>query len=80
MTLQQEAEEYADSKDVDITKCRINPTSIAHLGLYDGFIAGVNSEFVRRERIQFAIDCLKEFRNATFGKGVDIIKQLQKEL
>lgn len=44
------------------------------------FIAGATSKWVEKQKLEFAIEQLKKFREATFGKGIDVIKELEKKL
>ena len=48
--------------------------------IINDFIAGANIKYVEKQKLQFAIEQLKRFREATFGKGVNIIKELQQQL
>lgn len=38
------------------------------------------SKYVEKQKLEFAIEQLKRFRESTFGKGVDIIKELEQKL
>jgi hypothetical protein len=74
-TLEQEAEEYFDTNifcdgitpfEEDISKrC---------------FIAGANSKYVEIQKIMFAIGHLYKYREATFGKGKNLILELVEQL
>ena len=44
------------------------------------FIAGATSKYVETEKIKFAIEQLYKFRECTFGKGVNVIKELEQQL
>lgn len=44
------------------------------------FIEGATSKYVEKQKLEFAIEQLKRFREATFGKGVDVIKELEQKL
>ena len=44
------------------------------------FIAGATSKYVEIEKIKFAIEQLYKFRECTFGKGVNVIKELEQQL
>jgi len=44
------------------------------------FIAGATSKWVEKQKLEFAIEQLKRFREATFGEGVDVIKELEQKL
>jgi len=46
----------------------------------EGFIVGVTSRYVEKQKLEFAIEQLKRFREATFGEGVDVIKELEQKL
>jgi hypothetical protein len=66
MTLEQAAKQYSEQNHfTSLTQC---------------FKEVVNSEYVRQEKIKFALQQLYKFRESTFGKGIDIIKKLENEL
>lgn len=66
MTLEQAAKQYSEQNQfVSLTQC---------------FKEVVNSEYVQREKIKFALEQLYKFRESTFGKGIDVIKELEKQL
>jgi hypothetical protein len=44
------------------------------------FIAGAESKYVEIQKLKYAIEQLYRFRQATFGKGVDVIKELEEKL
>jgi hypothetical protein len=44
------------------------------------FIAGANSRYVQAEKLKFAIEQLYKFRESTFGKGKNIIIELEQQL
>jgi hypothetical protein len=46
----------------------------------EGFIAGVTSKYAEKEKLEFAIAHLYEFRKSTFGKGINVIKKLEEQL
>lgn len=46
----------------------------------DSFIEGATSKYVEKQKLEFAIEQLKRFRETTFGKGVDVIKELEQKL
>jgi hypothetical protein len=80
--INKEAEEYAISKALHISKCRIKKESIAHLGLYEGFIAGHNSKATQVKVLQAQINILYEFRDYVENSSIfnDRIFKLQEEL
>jgi len=63
-----------------------NPSDGVMRGNYDrmklqeGFIAGATSKYVEKQKLEFAIEQLKRFRECTFGKGLDVIKELEQKL
>ena len=66
MNLEKAAKQYSEQNQfVSLTQC---------------FKEVVNSEYVQREKIIFALEQLYKFRESTFGKGIDTIKELEKEL
>ena len=66
MTLEQAAKQYSEQNQfVSLTQC---------------FKEVVNSEYVQEEKIKFALEQLYKFRESTFGKGIDTIKELEKQL
>lgn len=66
MNLEQAAKQYSEqSHFTSLTQC---------------FKEVVNSEYVQREKIIFALEQLYKFRESTFGKGIDTIKELEKQL
>lgn len=66
MNLEQAAKQYSEQNQfVSLTQC---------------FKEVVNSEYVQREKIIFALEQLYKFRESTFGKGIDTIKELEKQL
>jgi len=44
------------------------------------FIAGATSKYVEKQKLEFAIEQLKRFRESTFGKGVNVIQELEQKL
>lgn len=46
----------------------------------EGFIAGATSKYVEKQKLEFAIEQLKRFRESTFGKGVNVIQELEQKL
>jgi hypothetical protein len=67
MELNKEAEEYANK----------NVTKSLHAAYVEG---ATNSKYVQAEKIKFAIEQLYKFRESTFGKGINVIKELEKQL
>lgn len=43
----------------------------------EDFITGATSKYVEKQKIEFAIEQLKRFRESIFGKGVNVIKELE---
>ena len=68
-SLEQEAEEYEKSFGNGAT----GTESI-------NFIAGANSKWVQAEKIKYALKQLYKFRESTFGKGKNVIEELQQQL
>ncbi len=48
--------------------------------LKQGFIVGAESKYVEIQKLKYAIEQLYRFRQATFGKGVNVIKELEEQL
>lgn len=48
--------------------------------IINDFIAGANSKYVEKQKLKFAIEQLYKFRESTFGKGVNVIKELEQKL
>jgi hypothetical protein len=67
MDLNKEAEEYANK----------NVTKSLHAAYVEG---ATNSKYVQSEKIKFAIEQLYKFRESTFGKGINVIKELENQL
>lgn len=57
-----------------------NREQINNLYKQEGFIAGATSKYVEKQKLEFAIEQLKKFRECTFGRGVDVIKELEQKL
>lgn len=56
------------------------PLGEKYLAFNEGFIAGSTSKYVEKEKLKFAIEQLYKFRESTFGKGVNVIKELEQKL
>lgn len=77
MTLEQEAEEYAESINKNLFGMRIYER---YRSTKQDFIAGANSKWVQVEKIKYALEQLYKFREATFGKGKNVIEELEQQL
>lgn len=71
LDLNKEAEEYAENKSSH------KVFQEAHI---NDFIAGAESKYVEIQKLKYAIEQLYRFRQAAFGKGVDVIKELEEQL
>lgn len=58
--------------------------SVKRAGFIEGAISDAAKEYwykqFEKQKLQFAIEQLKRFREATFGKGVDVIQELEQKL
>jgi hypothetical protein len=68
LDLNKEAEEYATIGKTYSEQAELD------------FIAGAESKYVEIQKLKYAIEQLYRFRQATFGKGVDVIKELEEKL
>lgn len=41
---------------------------------------GTTSKYFEKQKLEFAIEQLKRFRECTFGKGIDVIEELKQKL
>lgn len=75
--LELEAEKYENN-----LKCNssISFESAIYTKLSDAFIAGATSKYVEKQKLEFAIEQLKKFREATLGRGINTIKELEQKL
>lgn len=73
LDLDKEAEEYAHNY------FNMHETN-NYKALKQGFIVGATSKYVEIQKLKYAIEQLYRFRQATFGKGVNVIKELEEQL
>ena len=76
MNLEEEAKKYA---------IEVNKKMGEHANAYENcsrldFIAGANSKSVQVDKLKFAIEMLYKFRECTFGKGKNVILELEQQL
>jgi hypothetical protein len=80
-TLEQEAEEYFPLLDTTNDRTgEIEEENLQILGHRRSFIAGANSPWVQAEKIKYALEQLYKFRESTFGKGKNVIDELEQKL
>jgi hypothetical protein len=80
-TLKQEAEEYFPLLNLTNNKSwEVVEENLQLLGHRKSFIAGANSKYVEIQKIVFALDYLYKYREATFGKGKNLIEELVEQL
>ncbi len=73
LDLNKEAEEYAHNY------FNMHETN-NYKALKQGFIVGAESKYVEIQKLKYAIEQLYRFKQATFGKGVNVIKELEEQL
>lgn len=79
--LELEAEKYARRfEENDQNGYNGESISIEDRVEMEAFMAGATSKWVEKQKLEFAIEQLKRFRECTFGKGRNIIKEIEIKL
>ena len=78
--LELEAEKYAKSQKMEGFDSQMRRETFTRYSLEVAYEKGATSKYVEKQKLEFAIEQLKRFRECTFGKGKDVIKELEQKL